>query len=354
MKLKLVLLTVIFLCGTILNSYTQVEGYIKSKARHAQNRALYDADKEVDNQIDKGVDKEFDKLKSKILGEDDAAEKEGEAVEDTNPDNSGDSDSKSKKTSKSSGNDAMSKALMGKMGINMERPANMKDMYEYTGNILMDLETWDDDGDSQGVVAYTTQYSDKNNGFAMEFQDKEKGYSTMIFDYDNQLMIILGDNGTDKSGFATQLGAYEPATASQANDPQAEAVEAEKVEDYYGSFKKTGKSKTIAGYSCDEYYYEDEEDMISYWMTNELPADLWTKMGTANNFSSVYTGRTSGFVMESDHRSKTSKERSLMIVKEVNPKKPGKISTVGYTVMSMKAPPPAPEPSEKENGDKEK
>jgi hypothetical protein len=235
---------------------------------------------------------------------------------------------------------------MGKMGINMERPANMKDTYNYTGNIKMDVETWNDDGESQGVVDYTTQYSDNNNGIAMEFTDKEKGNSVMIFDYDNLLMIILGDNGTDKSGFATPLAGYQADTVTAPANSTAN-----ETENAYSAFKKTGKTKTIAGYKCEEYFFEDEEDIVSQWIATEFPSELWTKMGTTSIFSSVYTGGTNGFVMESDHQLKASKERTHMIVKEVNEKQPGKISTVGYTIMTMSTPPPS---KEKEGTDKEK
>jgi hypothetical protein len=224
----------------------------------------------------------------------------------------------------------------------MVRPANMKDFYEYTGNIKMDVETWNEEGQSQGPVAYTTQYSEKKNSFAMEFKDKEKGHSTMIFDYENQLMIVLGDDGKDKSGFATPLAAYQSDSVSTSRDTLAKKTEVQNAENYSG-FKKTGKSKTIAGYKCDEYYFEDEEDKVSYWMTTDLPAELWAKMYSSNAFTSLYTGQTSGFVMESDHQLKTSKARSYMLVKEVNQNQPASVSTVGYNIMTMNAPPASPD-----------
>jgi len=348
--MKAFVIIVVFLIVTGLGVKAQIiDGYVKSKARTAQNRAVYDADKEVDSQINKGVDNQFNKLKSKVLSKDEKPA-EGEAAK-TETSGEAAPESNSKSSSRSS-DDAMSKAIMGKMGINMTRPENMKDTYSYTGNIVMDVENWNDEGESEGVVDYTTNYSDKENGFAMVFKDKEKGKSIMIFDYDNLLMIILGDDGSEKNGFATPLGAYQsqPETATPA---ETEASKAE-VENYYSSFKKTGKTKTIAGYKCEEYSFEDEEDKVSYWMTTELPAELWSKMYTSNLFTSLSTGRANGFVMESDSQSKDSKQRSHMIVKEVNPKKPASISTVGYNVMTMNVAPAAePEKSEKERkGDK--
>lgn len=350
MKFKSILVCLSFLFGSFLAVNAQIEGYIKSKAKTATNRAASNTDKEVDSQINKAVDKEFNKLKGKVLDKDEepSESNEGTVKESESPAE----ETESKSTSKSSSDDAMSRAIMGKMGINMERPANMKDIYEYTGNIKMDIESWDEDGESEGVVNYTTQYTDKNHGIAMEFDDKEKGKSYMVFDYDNQLMLILADNGTDKSGFASPLSGYQSDSIA-ASGSQDTDTNTEDLDNYYSSFKKTGKTKTIAGYKCDEYFYEDEEDIISHWLATDLPADLWSKVGSTSVFSSVYMGKTNGFVMESDHQLKATKERTFMTVKEVNQSQPGKISTVGYTIITMSTP-PAPKEKEEKGKDKKK
>jgi len=346
MKIKLILVCLSFLFGSFLAVNAQIEGYIKSKAKTATNRAASNTDKEVDSQINKAVDKEFNKLKGKVLDKDEKPSESNEGTSGVSESPAEDSDSESKSSSKSSSDDAMSRAIMGKMGINMERPANIKDVYEYTGNIKMDIESFDEDGKSEGVVNYTTQYTDKNHGIAMEFDDKEKGKSYMVFDYDNQLMLILADNGTDKSGFASVLSGYQSDSLAASGSQDADA-NTETIDNYYSSFKKTGKTKTIAGYKCDEYFYEDEEDMISHWLATDLPSDLWSKVGTTSIFSSVYMGKANGFVMESDHQLKATKERTLMTVKEVNQKQPGKISTVGYTFITMSTPPVAKEKEDK-------
>lgn len=327
------LVSFLFFSGISISSYAQIDSYIKSKAKTATSRAAQNTDKEVDSQINKAVDKEFNKLKEKVLKDDEEEVKASENEEPAQSEDSG--NQQEKKNSISSGDDAMSKAIMGKLGIQTERPANMKDKYEYTGNIVMDVETWNEEGESEGVVAYTSHISDKNTGIAMEFVTEEKGHSYMIFDYENQLMLILAEDGQDKSGFASPLSGYSQDSAVASAQPQPADYDAE----YLNGFKKTGRSKTIAGYSCDEYIFENETDISTYWMTRDLPADLWAKMATSNAFTALYTGSAGGFVMETDHQQKASKERSHMVVKEVNKSKPATISTLGYTIITMSAPP---------------
>jgi hypothetical protein len=73
-------------------------------------------------------------------------------------------------------------------------------------------------------------------------------------------------------------------------------------------------------------------------MTNDLPADLWANMFSANVVASMYAGRPNGFIMEWNTESKTTKEKSHMVVKEVNRDKSTTLSTTGYTFMSFGTP----------------
>ena len=70
-------------------------------------------------------------------------------------------------------------------------------------------------------------------------------------------------------------------------------------------------------------------------MTKELPAEMWSKMITANVFAASSMGYYGGFVMESDQREKNTQNRVYMIVKEVNKDKSTSISTAGYQLMSF-------------------
>ena len=99
--------------------------------------------------------------------------------------------------------------------------------------------------------------------------------------------------------------------------------------------QRTGNSKRIAGYKCDEYIYDDEESHAVLWMTDELPPELWANMFSANTYTAASVGYYGGFVMEMDSKEKNSQERTTMLVKEVNRDKNESISTSGYQFMSF-------------------
>ena len=253
--------TKIFFLGVMLTfglniTNAQIGNYVRNKAVNAAFRA---GDKKVDEKIDEALEK-------------DKKEKEGTTGNDkTKTDqNSGNSESGS---SNNSSSDARSKAMMGRLGISMERPANIKDKYDYMGNILMTMQSWDENGESDGEILYTTHYSADKQGFAMKFEGDEKKNSVMIFDNENQMMIILSDEGKDKTGMVMAIAnaagdSTSNSTTSEVNDPN----------DYYSKFKKTGKTKKVSGYECDEYVFEDENLKGSYWMTTDLSANLWANM----------------------------------------------------------------------------
>lgn len=295
--------------------------FLEKKMKQATQRAAQKADEEVTEEMNKQVDKSVEKVFDDIFTSDEETDSAGTE--------------KSKSSSSYSGDpsDPMAAAMMKKMGVNMA-PANVQESYDYQGNIVMTVQSWDQDGDSEGEVNYTTHYSSKYSGFAMEFY-QDNASSKMIFDAKNGAMLILTDDGNEKTGIVTT---YAVDSLGEDYYEDLEEEEIEEIEDhsiYSENLKKTGRTKKIAGYKCDEYRYEDEEDEGTVWMTTDISPDLWARMLTSNVFSGTTAGYYGGFVMEMDQTDKTSGERTYMLVKEVNENKPSSISTKGYQLMSF-------------------
>jgi hypothetical protein len=338
-KKLLLSITVLSLTAISVNSQAQVTNYFKKKAQQATSRAGQKTDQEVSKEVNIKVDKGVESVFNKLLGEEETQiQPKVQTQAENNNDEEAESQSNqsaeysSSNTEDNNSESAAANAMLKSFGISAE-PANVQENYAYSGNIKMTVHSWNDHGDSEGEVLYTTYMTSDNSGFAMEFLDEEKGKSVMIFDFADEKMIILSDDGNEKAGMVT------PYTGIKDNMNEAYIIDEEGENEDFSiknpNLKRTGNSKKIAGFSCDEYYYEDDELKVNLWMTSELPSDLWANMFSANAIAAANYGNYGGFVMEMDQHSKNSKARVIMKVNEVNKYQNKNISTSGYKLMSI-------------------
>ncbi len=310
------LLMVLIATSLTMNTHAQVENYLKKKMNQASKRAQQKADERLTREMNEAVDKQVDKAFDAAL------EGEEEKPDSVPPASEGSADY-----------DARSAAMLKAMGISMDA-ANVKESYSYTGDIRMVVQTWDGKGNTDGPINYTTYMNEDHSGFAMEF-NQEEAHSTIIFDYLEGSMIILTENDGQKTGMVTQYQAMVDTLSNYNDDMTEEETEMPDYAAYNDNLKKTGRTKTIAGYRCDEYVYEDEESHTSLWMTDDLPADLWANMLNSNYIAAANVGYYGGFVMEMEQTQKSDNSRTTMEVLDVNPNKPSSVSTSGYQIMSL-------------------
>ena len=325
------LLIFLFFQSPLLNAQP-VERFIKSKARVATNRASDRTNDEVDRRINNAVDKEFDKLLNKKSDE--------EADSSATPGNSDTENElpQSSKKSSSSAKSGRSSAYLKSLGLNA--PVNVNESYSYNGYIQMGITNWDSKGNEETQSNYNTYFNESAGSFAMEFFEPGKEKSFIIFDTENKQMIILSQDGDEKTGIVTPIN-YDAGGTDSISESQGtnESANSDVDKDYAmqnPNYKKTGRTKRVSGYSCDEYLYEDEDTELSLWVTKDLPADLYARMFSLSTFATLaYTGYGQGFTMEWDSKHKNSKERSVMTVKEVDKNKPTNIKTGGYNLISL-------------------
>ena len=161
--------------------------------KRAGSRADQNVNKKVNNEVDKSVDKAFNKL----WGDDQKKEENSEAG-----DASQDPSASPSKKASDARDQAATNAMMKKMGISTN--VDVKEKYQYNGNIDMTVQNWDENGETEGQVHYTTYVNKDNSGFAMNFSQPESGSTTMIFDYKEGRMIIMNNENGDKTGMVMQ------------------------------------------------------------------------------------------------------------------------------------------------------
>lgn len=177
-----------------------------------------------------------------------------------------------------------------------------------------------------------TMHFGGSNVIAMEipYEENEKTDALMIFDMDNQRSLVLIDQPGMKMGME-----YTYQTLPSEEDYNANS---DKAMDNKVSFKKTGRTKTIAGYTCEEYITKQGETDGLVWTCND--ADLPSNMFKA--FSVIASGGThvpnaipSGFMMEAESwpNGKDGEEYTHMLVTTVELNKAAIFSSKSYSII---------------------
>jgi len=227
----------------------------------------------------------------------------------------------------------------GKIDIKYE------DEYKFTGRIYMQMETYD----KKDVIKsdYFTYYNGNtlNAGIEVKAVDPKKGQESSIteflFDYGNRCFMMLIENNDSKTGVISSLPSdsavvaqAKTAKGSKTEKPTPEANTSEKP-----TITKTGNSRTIAGYKCDEYKVTDpnQEVYSNVWMTKDvkLKADkrYWGKAGIPTYYN--YPGFEGAMMLAMDSFDKNNNPMAKMETKEINDNFSHSISTVGITFIKM-------------------
>lgn len=165
-------------------------------------------------------------------------------------------------------------------GININVPT--EDVYNFTGVAEMEMTGTDEKGKAIDPILMTSFITENSDFSAMEFSSNEKKKkeglekTIMIFDMKNNASIILMENEGEKTRMALGLN-YDLHESIIEND----TLSFEDVQ-----FEKTGRTKTIAGYPCDEYKAENEEYVAFYWATQDAIGGIGTFWGKNSSFLS--------------------------------------------------------------------
>jgi hypothetical protein len=219
----------------------------------------------------------------------------------------------------------ITKAIMEGYGI--EEDAKFDSEYKFDAWFQMQVTEYKKNGkvDTQGV--YDNYISKSTRDYGMEFKD-EDARSTIIYDSDRFAMIILSDDDGEKTGFATR---FDP---GMLEGDEEETPESSDLNAY-----KTGNTKKILGYSCDEYLIDDEDSEVHMWVSEELGKEISKEMlSNPNAFgnSFQYSRNVNGMTLEYELIDKNDGDKTEMLVTNLDLNRNHSISTEGYSILSMK------------------
>ena len=290
-----------------------------------EERAKQKTERRIDQKIDNGIDSGLDAIeglfsKKKKKKKKDFQEEDRERSEPA--------------SSKSSSEDAQTAAIMKMMGGS---DVQVQDEYKFDHRFLILMEDYDKKGklNESNEMTFLSKEESSVMGILM---NQEGVNSEIVYDLSNYEIVTLMNTDGQKIG-----------TTMSIDKSQIESMMAEEDSDAGNmsempTFKKTGNTKTISGYSCDEYVVENVQNMegrMTYWITDGLEIDWIKSMANMSSMNKqmpdMYTGTgypEDGSVIQMIVTEKNG-ERMEMTVKEAETGKEITISTKGYTFMNM-------------------
>jgi hypothetical protein len=301
MKTKSILLVIVMLI--LLPATSNAQAWLLKRA----------VDRKLEHKVDSAVDKsDRDEAKAKQNAKTDQTQTDKTSAQDNG------------------GTKATGRGLFGgKIDIKYE------DEYQFTGRIYMQMESYD----KKDVMKsdYYTYYNSNtlNAGIEVLPVDTKKGDKTVptvfLFDNDNRCFMLLMDNGSSKTGIISTMPS-DSAVAAQSKTQKGTTTAQPTI-------TKTGNSRVIAGYKCDEYKVVDaeKEGYSNVWMTKDvkLKADkkYWGKAGVPTYYN--YPGFEGAMMLAMESFDKNDKPTMKMETQEINDNFPHSVSTKSITFMKM-------------------
>jgi hypothetical protein len=182
-----------------------------------------------------------------------------------------------------------------------------------------------DRGNNQ--VVYDAYLTRDGSSYALLFTEGG-ARSIILFDTENNAVLILTEEGGEKSGFALAINGE--ALKALMADTATSGVE-------YADLR-TGQTKSILGYSCDEYLLDQEDAEVRIWTSEELGQKVQKEMLRHQQIlGGVFTHAAgmNGMVLEYHYRDKSGGEERSMMVTRLDMEASHTISTADYSVVSM-------------------
>lgn len=193
-----------------------------------------------------------------------------------------------------------------------------EDSYSFSGFLVLELQTKDEKGKSGDPMNMKSYLSNSTEYTGMELLDpkNQNAVTNMIFDTKNKASILLMDNDGTKNSFVYKLD-----FDALVDESIAEADLSMEEGDI--EIKKTGNSKSILGYDCDEYSVKSEDGSGTYWISDKLIDGTNSFWSSGSPFSSSkmqekyadhFANMPKGNFMEMDFKSTDGSEVQMKVI----------------------------------------
>ena len=281
------------------------QGFLDRVAKKASEKVEEKAEERAEQKLDEKIDESFDKAEGALEKKDEGQEPPKTSVEERNQRRLG--------------------AMMKKMGVSSE-PVPIAERYTFSSRMKMRYQNLDNKGQMQDEGEVVTYISPGEKNFAYEFTsgtpenaDGRPAKGMFIMDYANKATIILSEENGEKTGVIYGLKLFGNEEMTTEEDDYVGEYE-EDVEFFREDIRKTGRTKRILGYRCEEYEFTSEEDEGNFWVTKDVNWKSEDAFGTIFRSAMYSRGIFNGFLMASESRDKETGEINRMEVTEIDEK----------------------------------
>lgn len=320
MKTKGFILIFVFALLIPAATSAQVGSLLKNKMNKVVNAGVKSVDKSVDAEIDTAVNKEAEKARAKA-----------EAREEENKKNNNQPGAE-----ESAGNDGGQAAGAGAMGSLFSNKVDLKynESYSFTSRMYMVSETYDkDESMKMDLFVY---YSANHPSMGVETKSVQNSegetvpvVANMVMDGENKCFLMLTDINGMKMGMISAV----PEEGAEPTDKKGK-------KDTPPVYTKTGNTREIAGYKCDEYSYVDPDDNTTgkVWYTTDKRIKI-DRRGWKNTKMNAYYQSpqfNDGVILANEAYDEKGKLTMKSETKEINENFDHSISVTGYSLRQVK------------------
>lgn len=233
----------------------------------------------------------------------------------------------------------------------MSSNVTTEDSYDFDVIATMEIKSEKSNGKSEPPMYMDMHFKEDaqytGTKFRGEQMKKAQGDFFIIYDLKNSAMIMLMENDKDKFFFAYD---WEQAIAAgeQAKEEMKKAGYEEEVQEMedadaeemesWGNYEKIG-SKNIAGYNCDGYRSENQQQIVEVWVSKDADFGM-QNMFQANANSKQLKGKLpeeypSGMMMKMTIENLQNGEKVFMEVKDINTNADVRYAMADYPKMSF-------------------
>jgi hypothetical protein len=273
----------------------------QSLLKKIQKRAEKQVEKRLEKKAEEQVDKELDKAEERI----------DEALESDEEESGNNVDSKLSKE------DRLQNMMKG-LGLSGE-PVPIAENYRFSHLIQMHFESFNKNGKKKDEGEFITHFDPESKNMAYQALSGDAADKGLfIIDTENGAIIILSDDGNEKNGIVYGMSGYFSTMGESFDEEELDLSETPDTYLANPNVNKTGRTKTISGFKCEEYVYEDEYSKSNIWITKDIKLNAKDFMSSLFKTSMVSHGMGWGYMMEATTVEKDSGEKSVMQVTKVD------------------------------------